>query len=81
MKKLLVILSSVLFVACKDDRRCKPETKVVVWKVQIDSVSEQTQIDMGHIEILTIDGCEYLYCPNGSATVLTHKGNCKNHKQ
>jgi hypothetical protein len=25
-----------------------------------------------------IDGCDYLYGPWGNATILTHKGNCKN---
>jgi len=30
------------------------------------------------LEIVIIDSCEYLYGPWGNATVLTHKGNCKN---
>ncbi len=29
-------------------------------------------------EVVIIDSCEYLYGPWGNATVLTHKGNCKN---
>lgn len=29
--------------------------------------------------LVEIDGCEYLYGPWGNGTVLTHKGNCKNH--
>lgn len=32
------------------------------------------------LEIVTVDGCEYLYGDWGNATVLTHKGNCINHK-
>jgi hypothetical protein len=32
------------------------------------------------LKIVTIDGCEYLYGDWGNATVLTHKGNCINHK-
>jgi len=32
------------------------------------------------LELVTIDGCEYLYGDWGNATVLTHKGNCINHK-
>ena len=32
-----------------------------------------------HIDLVVIDSCEYLYGPWGNATVLTHKGNCKNH--
>ena len=34
-----------------------------------------------NLNIVIIDGCEYLYGNWGSATVLTHKGNCKNHKK
>lgn len=30
------------------------------------------------LEIVSIDSCEYFYGPWGNATVLTHKGNCKN---
>ena len=30
------------------------------------------------LEIVVIDSCEYLYGEWGYATVLTHKGNCKN---
>ena len=30
------------------------------------------------VEIVIVDNCEYLYGPWGNATVLTHKGNCKN---
>jgi DNA/RNA endonuclease YhcR with UshA esterase domain len=32
----------------------------------------------GTLEIVVVDSCEYLYGPWGNATVLTHKGNCKN---
>jgi hypothetical protein len=32
----------------------------------------------GLVEIVVIDSCEYLYGPWGNATILTHKGNCKN---
>ena len=31
------------------------------------------------LELVTVDGCEYLYGDWGNATVLTHKGNCINH--
>jgi len=36
----------------------------------------------GHnpLKLVIIDGCEYLYGNWGHATVLTHKGNCINHK-
>jgi hypothetical protein len=32
------------------------------------------------LKVVTIDGCEYLWGDWVSATVLTHKGNCRNHK-
>ena len=38
----------------------------------------QIEPDLAIVEIVIIDGCEYLYGPWGNATVLTHKGNCKN---
>lgn len=31
------------------------------------------------LTVVVIDSCEYLYGPWGSGTVLSHKGNCKNH--
>jgi len=42
----------------------------------------QINCSYGHrtVEVITIDSCEYIYGPWGNATVLTHKGNCKNHK-
>lgn len=33
------------------------------------------------LEVVTIDSCEYLYGRWASASVLTHKGNCKFCKQ
>jgi hypothetical protein len=30
------------------------------------------------LEVVIIDGCQYLYGPWGSGTVLCHKGNCNN---
>lgn len=83
MKKVLTLLTtSVLLFSCKEERKpCKSETKVVVWKLQVDSTSDETLTDLGHLEILIIDSCEYIYTPNGSATTMTHKGNCKNHKK
>jgi hypothetical protein len=38
----------------------------------------QIEPDLAMVEIVIIDSCEYLYAPWGNATVLTHKGNCKN---
>jgi len=43
---------------------------------------QKTSYNLGNgnppIEIVTIESCEYIYGPWGNATVLTHKGNCKN---
>lgn len=33
------------------------------------------------LDLVVIDSCEYLFGEWGNATVLTHKGNCKNHKK
>jgi hypothetical protein len=48
----------------------------------VESKSTQYILKRGHpsLEIVNIDGCEYLYGDWGNATVLTHKGNCINHK-
>ena len=32
------------------------------------------------LELVILDSCEYFFREWGSATILTHKGNCKNHK-
>jgi hypothetical protein len=48
----------------------------------VESKSTQYILKRGYqsLEIVNIDGCEYLYGDWGNATVLTHKGNCRNHK-
>jgi hypothetical protein len=48
----------------------------------VESKSTQYILKRGYqsLEIVTVDGCEYLYGPWGNAMVLTHKGNCINHK-
>jgi hypothetical protein len=48
----------------------------------VESKSTQYILKRGYqsLEIVTVDGCEYLYGDWGNATVLTHKGNCINHK-
>ena len=43
-----------------------------------DDTSEKTYpMSYGDLKLVNIDSCEYLYGEWGSATVLTHKGNCK----
>ncbi len=50
--------------------------------INVESKSTQYILKRGYqsLEIVNIDGCEYLYGDWGNATVLTHKGNCINHK-
>lgn len=43
--------------------------------------TEDTQYDLGWptpLQVVVIGECEYLYGNWGSATVLTHKGDCSN---
>jgi hypothetical protein len=34
-------------------------------------------ISLGELQLVEIDSCEYLFGEWGTASVLTHKGNCK----
>lgn len=43
--------------------------------------STDTGVSLGHtsaLQIIDIDGCQYLYGDWYNSTVLTHKGNCNN---
>jgi hypothetical protein len=62
----LALLSGL--VSCKSPEPNVPKTKTTY----------QIASDLAILEIVIIDSCEYLYGPWGNATVLTHKGNCKN---
>lgn len=66
MKKILIIALTLAMFSCK-----QPNVKKQTTTYQIGD-------ELNALEIVTIDGCEYLYGPWGNATVLTHKGNCKN---
>lgn len=48
----------------------------------VETKSTEYIIKSGYspVEVVVIDGCEYLYGPWSNAAVLTHKGNCINHK-
>ena len=63
--KLIMFIPVILLSACSRQNVEKEKTKYVIK----DGESS--------LEILTIDGCQYLYGHQGDATVLTHKGNCK----
>ena len=64
----LAMLSGL--VSCKSPEPNVPKTKTTY----------QIEPDLAIVEIVIIDSCEYIYGPWGNATVLTHKGNCKNPK-
>jgi len=66
MKKLFIALTLLTFTSCQDSNL---ETKATDF--QFPNYQKP-------IEIIVIDGCEYLWGDWGSATVLTHKGNCNN---
>ena len=67
--KQLVIFSLLVMFGCASNND------------QIKYTEHQISCSYGHrtVEVITIDSCEYIYGPWGNATVLTHKGNCKNH--
>ena len=60
----LALLSGL--VSCKEPN---VEKKITTYQIDNETIP---------IQIIIIDSCEYLYGPWGNATVLTHKGNCKN---
>jgi hypothetical protein len=63
--KLMIVALIMGMVSCTE--RNVPSTK-----------TEYMVNTYGLVEIVVIDSCEYLYGPWGNATILTHKGNCKN---
>ena len=68
MKKLIYIILSLLLISCTEPNVPKTST-------QYNIIKNYTPLDL-----VIIDSCEYLFGEWGNATVLTHKGNCKNHK-
>lgn len=37
--------------------------------------------NLNNLKVVVIDGCEYLQFHTYHSEAITHKGNCKNHKQ
>lgn len=66
MRKL-IILTSLFFIGCTSEN---VEKKTTTYIFKNNSYP---------LQLVIIDSCEYLYGPWDNATVLTHKGNCKNH--
>ena len=66
MRKLIILIS-LFFIGCTSQNVEKKTTNYVV----VDNLNP--------LQLVIIDSCEYLFGAWGDATVLTHKGNCKNH--
>jgi hypothetical protein len=67
MKKLFLISTSILLFGCSESTVQKRKTGYHVF----DGANP--------LEIIEIDSCQYFLGDWGYGTVLTHKGNCKNH--
>ena len=65
MKTLLILLLATMC-SCEQEKQKSKETYPFSYDV-----------GFGDLKLVNIDNCEYLYGEWGSATVLTHKGNCK----
>jgi len=70
MKKIFILMIIVCagFISCTEPNVDSKKTEYIL------------RCGQNRMEIVVIDSCEYLYGDWGNATVLTHKGNCKNHK-
>jgi hypothetical protein len=66
---LYTMLVAVFFVGCKE----VPRSNGSVDATRIDDY----EVSYSGVQILTIDGCEYVWCKNGHGAGLTHKGNCR----
>lgn len=69
MKKIIKISAlCLILIACEE--------------ANVSKISTQYNLMDGYspLDLVVIDSCEYLLGQWGNGTVLTHKGNCKNHK-
>jgi hypothetical protein len=66
IKAFFILLVMCCFSSCNIDEGVKPKES----GYKISGV-------INTIKVVEVDSCEYLYGDWGSATVLTHKGNCK----
>ena len=64
--KITAIILIVIMIGCTMSNVEKKSTDYIV------------VTGLAPLSVITIDRCEYLYGPWKTATVLTHKGNCKN---
>jgi len=63
---VIIVSALILSVACDKKTSDKPTTYPVTPHTSVTEVM--------------IDGCEYLYSTATNGVILTHKGNCTNHK-
>jgi hypothetical protein len=69
MKKLILIITVLGIYSCTETPANNTGRKEATYIITYDE---------SRVQVVIIDSCEYLYGPWGNATVLTHKGNCKN---
>lgn len=71
MKKGIKVLTAIIVLtmmnSCHEQSKSKRKTDFVI------------SVGGNAIEVIEVDGCEYLYYSGSSRTALAHKGNCKNH--
>lgn len=83
MKKLIIILSLGLTSCFHFEPNVGYPGNTSTDSTVVDSLKIPRRIPVEFssisLNVVIIDGCEYLYGPWGNATVLCHKGNCKNH--
>lgn len=71
MKKVIISSKALFFlVVCLLTASCVKEANVN--KRELKEVVINT-----NVEVIEVDGCEYIYISNGNASWGSHKGNCK----
>lgn len=65
---VIIALALILSVACDNN------------KISDKPITYQPTPQLSITEI-AVDGCEYLYSTAANGVILTHKGNCTNHKK
>lgn len=66
MKTLFIAVILLTLASCYESNVKKEDTGYVI------------NAGRDPLDVINVDGCQYLYGDWGSGTVLTHKGNCNN---
>lgn len=76
MKKIVILFNVLCVFSCTNEKT--HPTRVTEF-----GVNKKFSFDYAYNDVIVvqIDSCEYLYGAWSYATVLTHKGNCKNHSK